>query len=61
MNVFDEVENLCSQWETTAGNLPPDARHLLKKLAKMIVLEAGRVCDAMAWDAIIANRLEYGS
>lgn len=48
MNAFDEVERLCSQWERTAKKLPPDARHLLRKLAKQIVLEAADVCDRRA-------------
>lgn len=46
MNIFDEVESLCDQWERTAGPLPPDARYLITMLARRIVMEAGRICEA---------------
>lgn len=45
-NIFDEVNRLCDQWERTAGHLPPDARHLLTKLAREIVLHAAGVCKS---------------
>ena len=44
MTVFERVEKLCDQWERTAGPLPPDARHLLRKLARQIVLDAAALC-----------------
>ena len=44
MNVFDEVNRLCNQWERKAGPLPPDACHLLRKLVRTIVLQAAAVC-----------------
>jgi hypothetical protein len=49
LNVFARVELLCDQWELTACRaLPPDARHLLRKLARRIALDAGRLCDLRA-------------
>lgn len=46
MNIFDEVNSLCDQWERNTGPLPDDARHLITKLARSIVIEAGRICEA---------------
>lgn len=45
INVFDRVERLCDQWERNAGPLPPDARHLLRKMVRRVVLDAARLCD----------------
>ena len=42
-NVFERVARLCDQWERQAGPLPPDARHLLAKMARAIVLDAAGV------------------
>jgi hypothetical protein len=47
-NVFDRVGRLCDQWERQAGPLPPDARHLLCRMARAIVLDAAGVCDLRA-------------
>ncbi len=46
-NVYDRAERLCEQWERTAS-LPPDARHLLRKLVRGVVLDAARLCDLRA-------------
>ena len=40
---FEEVNRLCDQWERAAP-LPPDARHLLHKLVKRLVMQAAQVC-----------------
>lgn len=45
MNAFERIEILCNQWERTAPPLPTDARHLLTKLAKEIVLDCAAQCD----------------
>lgn len=45
---FQRVDKLCDQWERTAGPLPPDARHLLRKLAKELVLDCAKQCDGRA-------------
>lgn len=55
-NVYDRVERLCDQWERVAAEpgvsrcppLPPDARHLLRQLARRIVLDAAGLCDLRA-------------
>jgi hypothetical protein len=46
--VFVRIERLCDQWGRNAPPLPADARHLLRKLAKEIVLEAAGLCDLRA-------------
>lgn len=48
VNAFVQINQLCDQWERTAPPLPPDARHLLHKVAKEIVLDCARVCDRRA-------------
>lgn len=45
MTVFARIEVLLGQWERAAP-LPPYARHLLRKLARRIVLDAAAVCRA---------------
>ncbi len=48
MNVFDEIDRLCSEWEQSYNVLPIDARRILNDLARSIVLEAGKVCESRA-------------
>lgn len=45
LNALSRVDRLCDQWERNAGPLPPDARHLLRRLAKRIALDAAKVCE----------------
>jgi hypothetical protein len=45
---LERAERLCGQWQRTAPPLPPDALHLLKRLAWRIVLDAALPCGARA-------------
>jgi hypothetical protein len=47
-DVFARADRLCGQWERNAGPLPPDARHLSKRLLRRVVLDAARVCERRA-------------
>lgn len=48
MNAYDRIEQLCDQWESNASPLPPDARHLLRKVVRQVVLDAAAACDRRA-------------
>ena len=45
---LEKIDRLCDQWEKNSPPLPPDARHLLLKVAKEIVLDCARICDQRA-------------
>lgn len=48
VNVFNRVKRLCDNWEANSPPLPPDARHLLRRMARAIVLDAAALCAARA-------------